>query len=331
MNSKQKAIAAVYLKLVDTNQHHPSRAALIEAGVSRARIRDHFGNFEKLKKLIIKEHKLYFLPDAPPTKTPKILIFDIETKPILANVWGLWDQNIALNQIESDWCVLSWSAKWYENEKGTLYGPHKNIMYADQRKKKKISDDKGIIKQIWQLLDEADVVVTQNGKAFDSKKLNTRFILHKLHKPSSYEHIDTLLLAKKHFAFTSNKLAHLTSQLCTKYKKLEHKKFPGFELWKECIAGNQAAWKEMEIYNKHDVLSLEELYQKLAPWDGRVQLSTFTETSACNCGGNNLVKKGFYRTATAKYQRYKCTDCGAETRDRKNLFKNNTLKVGTSR
>jgi len=43
------------------------------------------------------------------SKKPKILLFDIETAPILAYTWDIWDQNIALNQIKQDWFVLSWS------------------------------------------------------------------------------------------------------------------------------------------------------------------------------------------------------------------------------
>jgi len=39
------------------------------------------------------------------SKKPKILLFDIETAPILAYTWDIWDQNIALNQIKQDWFV----------------------------------------------------------------------------------------------------------------------------------------------------------------------------------------------------------------------------------
>lgn len=109
------------------------------------------------------------------------------------------------------------------------------------------------------MLDEAEIVITQNGKKFDQKKLNARFILNGFQPPSSYKHIDTLCIARKHFGFTSNKLSQLTDKLCKKYKKLSHNNFPGFELWQECIKGNIEAWNEMEKYNRQDVLSLEEL------------------------------------------------------------------------
>lgn len=244
---------------------------------------------------------------------PKVLILDIETAPILARVWDIWDQTVSLNQIKNDWFVMSWSAKWLDNSE---------VLYMDQRNNKNIEDDSKILKEIWKLLDKADVIITQNGKKFDIKKLNARFIQHGFQPPSSYKHIDTLTIAKKYFAFTSNKLEYLTNKLCTKYKKLTKRKYSGFELWKECLAGNIDAWKEMEKYNKQDVLSLEELYYKLVPWDNSINFSVYydKEVNICKCGSEEFTKNGYCYTATSKFQRYKCKNCGAETRGSENLF-----------
>lgn len=262
-------------------------------------------------------------------KKPRVLIYDIETAPILSYVWGLWDNNVALNQIASDWHVLSWSAKW-------LGDPPSKVMYMDQRNAKNIEDDKDLLKEIWSLLDQADIVITQNGKSFDQRKLNARFIMHGFQPPSSYKHIDTKLIAQKHFGFTSAKLEYMTDKLCVKYKKLKHTKYPGFDLWKECLSGNKDAWKEMEKYNKHDVLALEELYTKLSPWDNSINFSIYDDSaaSACRCGSTSLIKNGYYYTSVGKYQRYKCKSCGAESRDRQNLMpedKKQGLKIGTVR
>lgn len=247
---------------------------------------------------------------------PKVLLFDIETAPMLAHVWGIWDQNVALNQIHTDWHLLSWSAKWL--------GDHPSkIMYMDQRSAKNIEDDSKILKGIWDLLDEADVVITQNGKKFDQKKLYARFILSGMKPPSPFKHIDTFQIAKKHFAFTSNKLEYLSEKLCDKYKKLTHqRKFGGFQLWKECIAGNIEAWKEMERYNKYDVLSLEELYTKLQPWDNSVNLDVYRESEipTCNCGSRKLQRRGFNFSTRGKYQRWQCRDCGKWLSSGRNLL-----------
>jgi len=115
----------------------------------------------------------------------------------------------------------------------------------------------------------------------------------------------------------------MTDKLCTKNKKLTHKNFPGQELWNDCFADNLEAWKEMELYNKHDVLSLEELYGVMAAWDDRhpnFNLYTDEEERACRCGSTEFIQKGYAYTQVSKFQRYRCVKCGAETRGRTNLF-----------
>lgn len=249
-----------------------------------------------------------------PKMKPRILIWDIETAPILGYVWSIWEQNVGLNQIASDWHLLSWAAKWFG-------APASSVMYMDQRNAHKIEDDKAILKGLWKLLDEADIVITQNGKSFDTKKTNARFILNGMKPPSPYRHIDTKQLAKKHFAFTSNKLEYMADKLCTKYKKLRHKEFAGFDLWKECLAGNRRAWNEMKLYNIHDVLALEELYTKLAPWGTGVNFDIYEKNTQviCNCGSTDFERRGYHFTATAKYRKLKCRTCGAWSRGKENL------------
>jgi hypothetical protein len=246
---------------------------------------------------------------------PKVLVYDIETAPIQAYVWGTWQQDVALNQIKSDWHVLSWAAKW-------LGSPASQVMYMDQRREKNVEDDRRILAGLWKLLDAADIVVTQNGKKFDSKKVNARFAMHGMAPPSPYRHIDTHQLAKRHFAFTSNRLEYLSEKLCTKYKKLKHKAFGGFELWRQCLAGNMKAWREMEKYNKHDVFATEELYTKLAPWGTGINFGVYSEDVAptCNCGSRNFCKRGYAHTAAGRYQIYQCRDCNSWVRGTENLL-----------
>lgn len=252
--------------------------------------------------------------------SPKILVFDIETSPIISYTWGIWDQNISLNMIKQDWYILSWGAKWLDSD---------NTIYMDSRGSKDISDDSKLLKGIWKLLDECDIVVTQNGKSFDVKKLNARFILNGMKPPSSYRHIDTLQLAKKHFGFTSNKLEYMADKINIKYKKLKHDKFAGFELWKECLKGNLKAWNDMKKYNLHDVLSLEELYKKLIPWDTAFNFNAYSDTldNVCTCGSKDFLRKGYRLTNTGKFQRFKCKDCGAESQSKVNLLSKDKKKA----
>lgn len=255
---------------------------------------------------------------------PKILILDIETTPLEVFCWGLWDQTIGLNQIIKDWSVLSWSAKWLHEKK---------VMYMDTRYEKDIRNDKKIVKEMWDLINEADVIVTQNGKKFDMKKLNSRFLKHGMKPPRDYKQFDTLEVAKKYFAHTSNKLEYMTHNFCTVFEKSTHHEFPGFELWKGCMAKNMKAFKVMEEYNKMDVLSLEELYLKVRAWDNSINLNIYTDdlTDGCNaCGSYDLQKNGFRFLSKGKYQRYTCNVCGASSRGSVNLLskeKRKSLKV----
>jgi uncharacterized protein YprB with RNaseH-like and TPR domain len=255
------------------------------------------------------------------SQRPRVLFLDIETRPLLAYVWKIWDENIGLNQIKEDWHVISWAAKW-------MGDPDSKIMQMDQRKVKDKENDKVILQGIWDLLNEADIVVTQNGRKFDNKKLNARFAVHKMQPPSTFKHIDIFVLAKRYFGFISYKLEYLAQIFCTKYKKLVDRKYSGFNLWKECLNNNQDAWREMALYNKYDVFVLEEIYHNIIPWDNSINFNVYSNSlvNICKCGSKSFKKNGFAYTNSAMYQRYKCTKCGSEMRDRTNLLSKDKKK-----
>jgi len=214
---------------------------------------------------------------------------------------------VALNQIEHDWYILSFAAKWLGD---------KQVMYQDQSQAPNIEDDRGLLEPLAALLDEADIVVAHNARRFDVPKINARLITQGFQPPSPYKVHDTLDIAKRVFKFTSNRLEFLTSTLCTQ-KKMTHAKFPGFELWKECLLGNPAAWREMKRYNIQDVKSLEELYLKLRAWDPRApQLGVYSQDKhVCpKCGSGDVQRRGSYRTQVGEYQRFQCNACGGWSR-----------------
>lgn len=216
-----------------------------------------------------------------------------------------------LDFIEADWHILSFAAKWVGR---------KGVFYFDQSLVKNVQDDSLMLLPLWELLDQADIVVAHNGRKFDVKKINTRFLMAGMSKPSPYKVVDTLEIVKANFAFTSNKLEYLTGQLC-KLKKLKHKRFPGCTLWTEVLLGNPLAWKEMKSYNVRDVTSLEELYLKLRPWNNnQPNAGVFIDglTPVCSkCGSSHIEKRGVVRTQVSIYQRYRCNDCGGWSRGRK--------------
>lgn len=257
---------------------------------------------------------LEFSSEKAITKNPdydhaKILFIDIETAPLKGCLWSLWQNGIGLNQLDSDWYILSFTAKWAHSDE---------LFYMDKRDSWQDEDDSAMLEKIWELMDEADFVCGHNTKKFDVKKINARFLLNKMGPPSTYRHIDTLLIAKSIFGFTSNKLEYLTDKLCTKYKKSKHGKFSGFSLWSECLKGNMDAWVEMEDYNKFDVLSNQELYEIFMPWDAK--LPNFDLYVDGELDMSEWVEDGFHYSNLGKYQRYRNKRTGQQRRGRENLL-----------
>jgi len=259
---------------------------------------------------------------------PRVLIFDVETAPIVAYTWGLFDQNVGLNQIKSDWHFLAWAAKW-------LGDPASKTVYMDNSKAKNISDDKELITELVKMIEQADIVVTQNGESFDIKKLNARAIINGLPPIRPAKSTDILREGRKVFKFTSHKLEYISDTLNTKYKKLKHNKYPGFELWAAILKGDKRAWAEMRKYTIHDVLSTEEAYVRIQGWIKTQNLAKYTddETVRCFCGSKNLQHRGVTYTAVGRYRRYRCNDCGKWTRGSSNLLafdkRKNLVREGT--
>jgi len=243
---------------------------------------------------------------------PRTLFLDIETSPLKSYHWQLWDQNISVDMIGTEWTILSFSAKWLGEKK---------VYYFDTGGHgiDKVRNDLPLMKTLWKFLDEADIVVAHNGRAFDIKKIRARMVMLGFSPFSPIKVVDTKLVAQKHFDFTSNKLAWLSEHL-SKIKKLAHKKFPGFELWEECLKDNPAAWREMKSYNITDTLALEEIYLRLRPWiEGHPNVAVYNEFEdyACpKCGSADVQKRGSSYTQTGRYHRFQCTGCGGWSRSR---------------
>lgn len=251
-------------------------------------------------------------PPTPKQTSPaKILIFDIETAPASAWVWGGWNQNPSnnLKMIQNDWFMLTWSAKWLFEDK---------VMTGKLTPEEAINeDDRRITKGIWELLDEADVVVAHNALKFDIKKLNTRFLLQGLDSPSHYQVIDTLVHARKRFSMMSNRLDYLAKMLKLE-GKLSHE---GFELWAKCMKGVPEALDKMEEYNIQDIAVLEEVYLEMRPWiKPHPNMGLFIEsdeTCCPTCGSSDLKLDGTYKTYVNSYDTFRCGVCGSLSRSRK--------------
>jgi uncharacterized protein YprB with RNaseH-like and TPR domain len=231
----------------------------------------------------------------------KILFLDIETAPSLGWVWGKWQQNVI--DFKKDWYMLSFAYSWANETEIHAKGL---IDYPGYERH--TESDKALAKDLWKLLDEADIVIAQNGDGFDIPKINTRFLIHGMRPPSPYKTVDTLKIAKKVFAFDSNKLDDLGHYLNIG-RKLPH---TGFHLWRGCMTGDREAWKTMLQYNSHDIELLKQLYYKIRAWDkNHPQVNQgATVNEACpTCASSKTQKRGFAYTLLRRKQRYQCMNC----------------------
>lgn len=245
-----------------------------------------------------------------PMNGPRIKTLDIETSPIVAYVWSLWKVNIGLNQIVQEWSILSYCVK----DLGK-----KQVRYVDTSKKADPRDDSDLLVALHSELSDCDIVIAQNGKAFDLKKINARFIEAGLPPVPPLKVIDTMLVAKDVAKFTSNKLEWLSKHL-TDTPKYAHSEFPGMELWTECLKGNPKAWRVMKKYNCIDVPATEELYLKLRPYMiGHPNVAAYYDDDKMRCprcASTDLSAIGRAVTQTGEYTRYRCGACGGHARSR---------------
>lgn len=169
-------------------------------------------------------------------KLPKILIFDIETSPSISYTFGRFNYNIAYDQVEQEPMILTWAAKWlYSTEVMSDKVTAEEVLNAD---------DYRIVKSLWDLIDEADIVVAHFGDRFDLPMLNTRSILNGLPPYNTVRSVDTKKVASGVFKFPSNKLDALA-----KYFGIPGKIDTEFQLWIDCIKGKEEALEKMRVYN----------------------------------------------------------------------------------
>ena len=239
----------------------------------------------------------------------KVLLFDIETAPMEVYVWNLRNNNyIHITQIIKDWNIICWRAKWLFDDK--IHGAVQTPAEARSR------NDENVTKKLWELLDEADILIAHNLINFDLKKSNTKFIEHNIKPPSPFQMIDTLRIARKNFMFSSNKLDYLCQML-----GIGAKLDTGFDLWKGCLAGDKESLNKMYDYCGQDVAILEDLYLKLRPYiKSHPNISLYrenTENACSNCGSKDIsyCSKPYY-TPTGQYQTFRCNNCGAIIRSR---------------
>jgi hypothetical protein len=232
----------------------------------------------------------------------KKLFVDIETSPHVAFVWRLHDENVGLNQLIEPTRMLC-VASQFDNETE----PALNAEWQQGGHRK-------MVRGIHGALDDADVVVHYNGQSFDEKHLNREFLQAGLQPPSAYKTIDLYRVVKQRFRFASSKLEQVARELEVREGKIK----TDFELWRRVMEKDPAAREEMEYYCREDVALIVELYDLVLPWIDRHPNAALYEGDSLmrctRCASDNLVKNGHSYTSAGVFQKYRCRECGGQSR-----------------
>jgi DNA polymerase elongation subunit (family B) len=225
----------------------------------------------------------------------KILHLDIETRPIVAEVWSLRDiSHIGLNQVREFGGTICVGAKWH--------GQSKVHFFSDWQ-----HGHREMLQAIHGMMTEADAVCGYNSDRFDIKKLKGEFLRADLEPLRPLTSIDVFKTVRREFSFDSHKLDHIANLLGVG-SKLKHE---GHGLWMKVMQGDEKAQRTMERYCKQDVRLLEQVYERLLPWmTTHPHLGTTPGGHCSSCKSDALTSQGWKRTVHYRVQSLKCTHCG---------------------
>lgn len=226
---------------------------------------------------------------------PRILFIDIETRPIVAEVWSLYNvERIGLNQVREFGGTICVGAKW-AGEKRTRF--FSNWQHGHEQ----------MLRSVHELWEQAGAICGYNNDRFDNRKLKGEFLKAGLPPPKPVASIDVFKTVKREFGFDSNKLQHVADLLGVG-SKLQHE---GHALWTKVLQGDPKAQRTMERYCKQDVRLLEQVYDRLLPWISTHPKLDHDVRGNCNkCGSTHLTSQGWKPSNGFRTQSLKCQNCG---------------------
>lgn len=207
----------------------------------------------------------------------------------------MFNQSFGPSQVVEWGGVLCFAAKWHGHEK--------TMFHAEWRSKERM------VRAAHKLLNEADAVVGWNSQRFDVRWLQAEFQRMGLNRTSPYVNVDLMRSQKRDAFMLSNKLESRRLWL-GKDGKAET---GGFSLWRDVLAGDRAARRQMEEYNRRDVEITEEEFDQMRAggWVRGLPNHAIDGGHVCpSCGSGKLQARGYAHTKTRRYRRWQCNDCG---------------------
>lgn len=243
----------------------------------------------------------------------KILIWDIEMSYALALVYPSHKpQYIPPSSYIKDQFMPCAAWSWYGEDKIHLA----SVLDDKEAFKKDYTNDKAVVKKLYDAVSEADILVGHNSKGFDIKHLNWLAIQHGMPPLEEKLHIDTLTACRAIFKAPSNKLDELTKRLIGDNKMDTSK-----GMHKKVALGVRSAIKEMGKYNIQDVAIQKAFYTKIRPWIRNHPSVDRNETRDSNgdivnlcprCASPNIVRNGkrpMGGMSKRFRQNWKCKSC----------------------
>ena len=227
----------------------------------------------------------------------KILIVDIERLPGLARIWDQKTRFVHINNFTKLPSLLCVAAKWYGSKQTEFLS---------------VWDDADhMVKRIWEMYDEADIVVTYNGVRFDNRHLKSEWLLAGMPPPRPWKDVDLYAVNSRTFGFESKSLQHLCYRLGLDLKSGHYDAV----LAEKCVDGDAKAQAKMRRYNVGDVKITEQAYDRLRGWmpgHPHMGINVSDEIRTCNqCSSENLQRNGTKLAEQIVYTLYRCLDCGA--------------------
>lgn len=242
----------------------------------------------------------------------KTLVFDIERIPgqavmqhrgltVSGNFWdmGSWKYSVGrrINPAE----VISYPQTLCID--ATWLGSKEHIFTAAW------IDRDDMVHTMRRLLDEADIVVGYNSRAFDEKHVASDMIEAGIAPPSPYRSIDLYSVVKQRFGFESKKLGSVLDRLNMPSKNDTYDP----ALAQAALDGDVKAQKRMQRYNRGDVEVSAALYWRLLPWiktHPHVAPNRGLEQTTCpRCASQDVKRDGTWSAGVHRYLAYRCVTC----------------------
>ena len=232
----------------------------------------------------------------------RVVALDIETAPALVYTFTGFKANIGIDQIVEHPRIIGFSYQWEGSKTVGWYSE-----YHHSRRE--------MLEALHSILNEADVMLGYNTKAFDAPWIIGELLVEEGFTPvSPFQHIDLYQILKGKTRFFSRKLDY-ASLLLLDERKVTH---TGFRMWRECLIGDEdekrKAWTLMRRYGKRDTALLFPLYEDIKGWitTGHPNRALYDGVAeGCPvCASTNIQKRGFHYSGAMKYQRYQCQEVG---------------------